>query len=258
MANLQYIRQNALREVARSEAGKRLWIYGILALAAVALAVVTELPFLLLAFLAAIAGIELTSRSRKSSQGTVQGAAAEEKVVDGLSDLPDHFYLRNQVRVPNPKSRTGNTELDLVVVGRGAIFNIEVKANEGMIIPLGNEKEWAVRYGPRRMGKIRNPARQARYQMFTLLDRLKEVGYPRPVYPMVFFVNNDRGIKTREGLDVPVFFLLHEVKRYIMEKDAEHMPLPQDNVNNAISQLEDQVRVDAGQPVAAASGREAA
>lgn len=123
-------------------------------------------------------------------QPEYSGMIGEDAVLAWLRGLDDRHFLFRQLYVPNPRSRSGYTEIDAVVVGPGGVFTAEVKNHSGMVLG-GDERarEWCVRRMGRR-GRVyetpmRNPVRQARVQGAALAAYLRSHGHRAPVFPMV-------------------------------------------------------------------------
>ena len=73
------------------------------------------------------------------------GAEGEMIAVDAfMHHLPKEFQVFTQLKIPNKRSRTGNTKIDIVIVGPTGIFCIEVKRVSGIINITRDDKNWVV------------------------------------------------------------------------------------------------------------------
>lgn len=70
----------------------------------------------------------------------IKGQIGERRVYSILTDLPDEYYLYNNVLLRTKNGRT--MQIDHVVVSPYGIFVIETKNYQGIIIGNGNSDEW--------------------------------------------------------------------------------------------------------------------
>lgn len=76
----------------------------------------------------------------KSGSPKVVGQIGERKVYSILTNLPDEYFLYNNVLL---KTKSGRTmQIDHVVVSPYGVFVIETKNYQGIIIGNGNSDEW--------------------------------------------------------------------------------------------------------------------
>lgn len=139
----------------------------------------------------------------------LSGAEGEERLILTLAHLPNEFTVLNQVYIPNPKSATGATEIDAVLISPVGIILLEAKNNSGTIIG-GDEgaREWTVlkvgRGGTPYTSTMRNPVRQARRQMHTVREWLETQGVKVPIRPMVVLTNPTASFDGDDSYSVPV------------------------------------------------------
>lgn len=159
----------------------------------------------LLAVVVAVASVPFFAfdRTRES------GMEGEEAVLGALMALPNDYYLFNQVLVPNPRSRTGFTEIDAIVVGPTGVFVVETKNNRGVIHGAGErEASWPVekvgRGGTPYWSRMRNPVRQAKGQAVVLGRWLREQGISVWVQPVVVLAHPDVVWRPARDYSVPV------------------------------------------------------
>ena len=140
----------------------------------------------------------------------IAGYRAEESVVSQLAKmLPDDYVLFNQVEVPNQRSRTGTTEIDVLVIGPTGVHILEVKDNAGEIMCRNDRSaSWRVKKVGRRGGvyydTMRNPARQAMSQALTLKDFLRGHDIDVWISPAIVATNRRSRWRNADTLDVPV------------------------------------------------------
>ena len=119
------------------------------------------------------------------------GDLAEEFTVSMLDGLLNnkHWIARN-VRVPNPRSKTGNTEIDVLVVGPRRIWCVEVKNNKGIIEVDPRKPRWNVKCGKAEY-EMRDPSRQVLSQKLALETYLKKNGINTKVGTLVYYASPD-------------------------------------------------------------------
>lgn len=167
------------------------------------------------AFAAAVwTSLCLVGESGKASQQAkyrklASGLAGESFVCSVLAGIDPRFTVRNQVLLPNPRSRTGHTEADFVLIGQKALYLVETKNNSGEIEISEKDREWQVIVtladGTRLTNSMRNPVRQVKVQARVLRQRLAEKGLRPIIQPTVAFSNTDARLIERESPSVPVF-----------------------------------------------------
>lgn len=154
----------------------RLLLWSVTALPLLIAFVGFEEPLMLLVF----GGLSLSWMSVSVERRV--GYRGEITVVRRISGvLPEGYALFNQLAVPNPRSRTGATEIDAVVVGPTGITVIEVKSNLGSVIAGSDlDDNWPVRKVGRKgtvyYTQMRNPVRQSTRQACALRQYLKSRG----------------------------------------------------------------------------------
>ncbi len=137
------------------------------------------------------------------------GAKGEDMTLNLLLSLPDSYTIFNQVNVPNKKSRTGNTEVDLLVVGPNGAFVIEVKNKSGCMEGSERDKMWNVHKFNKRgywisSGTMENPIEQLNRQIWTLRKFTREQGYKIWFDGVVFLSNIESSINRIGDFSIPV------------------------------------------------------
>lgn len=214
MANMDYVTENKLTLEANQQkrsARKGVLIFGILlALAALYIHVIASF-FVLLATLASF-------RQQNGSHILRAGAVGEDYALSLLSKLPDTFTIYNQVDIPNPQSRTGVNEADIIVVGQNAVFVIEVKHNNGTITGSETDNEWQIRKvgrGGTAYGKtMRNPIVQVKKLVWLLSEDLKAKHSKAWVQGVVLFSHPEVQLAMPSSASVPVL-RAHELLPFI-------------------------------------------
>lgn len=173
MANLEYIKKSYLQTKV-SNRRKMTFSIGIPILIAVALVGgVSTAPFVMfgLVFITVIAFAGGASDA---------GTKGEEIALAILSQLPDYYYIFNDLKVPNSNSGKGFTAIDYVVVGKSGIYVVEVKNINGRIVGGENDSNWTVHKVGRKGGayssSIRNPIKQVKGQVYALKQHLNAKG----------------------------------------------------------------------------------
>ena len=150
------------------------------------------------------------------------GLQGERAVMDSLAKLPGEYAVMNNVRVTHETSRTGEREIDLVVVGPGAVHVVEVKANKGVIAPSNvKSREWPVYHENGQEHMMRNPVAQALGQKKVLERRLAERGLAVGVYPLVAFSNPDAQIVLEGQTPVPIVQSGESLRAIIRRQNKE-------------------------------------
>lgn len=139
------------------------------------------------------------------------GLAGEMRAMN-IFDEMSGFDAFNQVFVKNERSRTGTTEIDIVLVGKNSVFVVEIKNNAGRIFMDEDRDHWDVtiqRGDSVHDSEMRNPIKQAKVQAKVLSHALrKQMGAKAPkVIPIVGFTSDDALLMVRPGTEpsIPVF-----------------------------------------------------
>lgn len=183
MANTQYVTANRLTLEAQQNR-KSVFLFGL----PIFIILYFVFPLICWWFLALLVIIYLHAGTIKRA-----GARGEDATLQILSSLPDSYSIFNQVYLPNKESRTGNTELDFIVVGPNGVFVIEVKHNNSKIIGTEHGKEWIVykvgRKGTPYKASMRNPIKQLKRQISALSNFTKKRGHKIWIEGIVFLSN---------------------------------------------------------------------
>lgn len=135
--------------------------------------------------------------------------------------------------VPNKGSRTGNTEVDFVVVGPNGVFIIEVKNNNSQIVGSEEELEWVVhkvgRKGTPYTASMRNPVKQVKSQICALNNFTKERGYKVWIEGVVFFSNPNSSLAFKGKPSVPIL-QYSGLTDYILSHKPKYAPANLDKV----------------------------
>ena len=149
------------------------------------------------------------------------GLRGENAVYDAASKL-DSCVVRNQVLLPNARSRTGHTEADFIIIGKKALYLIETKNNSGRVAVNDKGKEWKVTLAGGQKTTMRNPVRQVKIQAKVLRERLNEMGVSVAIKPAVAFPNIDARLFMTGPVSTPVFtYPLDNMTDWIQEQEEE-------------------------------------
>jgi hypothetical protein len=157
----------------------------------------------MLALLSAVIVVKLIL-STQSNAKIKAGAHDEDLALDLLKQLPDTYSLLNQVDLPDPNSKYGVREADMIVCGPNAIFVIEVKNQKGSIQRDDTSSVWKVtktgRRGTAYQTTLRNPVKQVKHQVWLLSTFLKKKRIAAWIQPIVLFTHHHSSfVSTRDG-----------------------------------------------------------
>ena len=145
------------------------------------------------------------------------GDEGERIALEILSALPDEYTVLNDVRVPNPKSRTGNTQIDYIVIGPNGCFVVEVKYHRGMIV--NTQDRWVVTKtsikGHQYTKEVRNPMKQVASQIKALRSYTKTMGYTITVNPIIYFAHPTSSVHCQENNSIAVIHLRGLTRRIL-------------------------------------------
>ena len=138
------------------------------------------------------------------------GYSGELKALDIFTRL-DGFHAFQQVLIPNKRSRTNTTEADIILVGRGALFVVEVKNISGKVYMDSVSDQWKTQRisgNSTINGSMRNPVNQVLYQK-KMLEAAIERRYigEVPVRALVYFTSDNLMLmkKNNDEMLVPVY-----------------------------------------------------
>ena len=165
------------------------------------------------------------------------GLDGERTVIAMLTQgLPNATVLQNQL-IPNKWSRTGHTEIDIVVVSDGVVFLVEVKNNKGTI-HASNERNWLVESPGGHTYTMRNPCSQVAGQVKALSRYLRAELGGWLVLPIVVLPENPSVLDAGYSGSIPIFRNNSEqVLRYITEAGLRggHLQAPPAVVARALN-----------------------
>lgn len=172
----------------------------------------------------------VTSRQFSRINAVRSGYDGEMKALDVFSRLED-FTRFQQLLIPNERSRTQTTEADILLVGNGALFVVEVKNNSGEIFMVSKDKEWSVKNTKNPSAKpktMRNAINQVLYQKRMLINAIKDRSNDFiPVYALVYFTSENVSLLRHKDdpplapvFRNPVEYMLNEIRRL----DGENKP----------------------------------
>ncbi|PYZ99595.1 hypothetical protein A6K26_007835 [Gammaproteobacteria bacterium 2W06] len=144
-------------------------------------------------------------RSAPEVAAQASGVRGELGVKSWLGALPGDYILFDNVRISHAQSRTGERELDFVVIGKRRVFVVEVKNNAGTIAPDDLwDKQWPVTTPSGGQRSMRNPMHQVYGQRKTLEERLAERGVHVQVQPIVVLSNPNCLFLWGENTPIPI------------------------------------------------------
>lgn len=119
--------------------------------------------------------------------GFDHGSLGEMQVAAWLHDLTnDGYVIFNNILLPNGSSATGDTELDLLLVGPHGILVIEVKSHIGILEVFGSDDWYCYKPGKENEGRqIKSPVGQCIVQIKLVKHYLEKLGFNIPVRAMI-------------------------------------------------------------------------
>lgn len=162
-------------------------------------------PIIILIFISSV-GLATESKRKRSSWG--KGARGERIVASVLNDLPQNFYVFNDLKLPIQK---GN--IDHVILGPTGIFTIETK-NYSDSFTIDGDK-W-FRNGPKSRYIHYDPGKQAKEASVKLMNYLSQSGLRgvKWVKPIVVLIKED-GYKIKKPSKDYVVLSPSKVVKYI-------------------------------------------
>lgn len=166
-------------------------------------------------------GEQAVEAGKESYKAVASGLEGEVYAAHRILEMNPGFQLLNEVLLPNSRSRTGHTECDFVVLGRKAVYLVEVKNNQGTIFVDEDAPDWVVRQGECQHS-MRNPIKQVAIQKNRLVNLLKERGVAPIVQPMVAFSSSQVRFEGQKKTQVPIFAnpLRHMEDRMLRYEEA--------------------------------------
>jgi len=136
------------------------------------------------------------------------GLIGEMCIASGISSIlnNDHIILHN-VYVPNSRSRTGTTEIDLIILSPKNITIIEVKNVVGVIDARSKDLPWPVfkfKGDKFIQAEMRNPIRQTRIQKQVLQAWLRDKGLDIEISAALAFPNAKTKILNYHNIEFPI------------------------------------------------------
>lgn len=236
MANMEYVTRNKLTIEANNQqrsSRKNILIIGLLLFFG-SLFIHVFVSFLVLLF-TLVAWV-----SQNGDAALRAGAVGEDNAIKLLSKLPDTFAIYNQVDIPNPKSRTGFNEADIIVVGPEVIFVIEVKNNNGSIVGSEGDKEWQVnkvgRGGTPYSKAMRNPISQVKQLVWLLSEDLKKKNSRVWIQGVVLFSNSKANLLISGSTSAPVI-RNSQLMDYLISYETKSKGSDISKVKQSIAQL---------------------
>ena len=150
---------------------------------------------------------------RLPKQLGVEGEHFVIDVLDGM--LNKRCYIANNILVPNAQSKTGTTEIDVLVVSENRLWCIEVKNYTGFVVATDEKKRWKVLRHQRFVSSMRDPARQVFSQKLALERYLKGKGFNIDVGVLVVFPNAQAGVVGSSFKNIPICRTPGELAKHI-------------------------------------------
>lgn len=170
------------------------------------------------------------------------GDKGENDLIASLnSQLGNGYSLINNVRIPYKRSKTGEREIDIIVVGEKKVFIIEVKSFSGTLTSDNvMDKSWSLeRKRGRGRVSVRNPVRQAFGQMLALRSQLDRYKLSVPIESAVFMNGDAVDLRLGKTTDVPIFTSVSALSRWVESEDTGRgMPKERDRVIDRIIQVD--------------------
>ncbi|MHA2365620.1 MAG: nuclease-related domain-containing protein [Candidatus Hodarchaeales archaeon] len=210
MANKQYITENRLLIEANKERTRVFikWSIIIIVTTFIFYDLIPEFPVVAIG-VCFFLFIKFLARYYNAGSITRAGAEGELKALKYLEKLPDHYYILNQVEIPDQKGSYGVREIDYIVVGPNGVFLVEVKNISGLIKGKDTDKTLDViktdKYGIKHHKKEKNPFHQIKIQRIVLQKFLKQYRIYTPIQGMVLFVHPKVRLEIKNNTTIPFF-----------------------------------------------------
>lgn len=152
------------------------------------------------------------------------GLIGEIDTIERLARLPDDYVILHDLRVPTDSNPT---QLDLVVLGPGGVWCLEVKAWRGRVFGQENDRQWTQvkTYGNEIIKDSRDsPVQQNAYHCVALHKYLAAFGHDIDVQSLVVLTKAEM-MKRTNSLVVP----LSQVNSWVAVPEGESMSLEQIN-----------------------------
>lgn len=132
------------------------------------------------------------------------GLDGEDFAATVLGQISPEFRVVRNVLIKNARSRTGHTEIDMILIGKKAIYLVEVKNNAGHIAVDEGKAQWTV-VNNDRVFSMRNPVRQASIQLKVFRDFMLRNDISCPSQAMVAFTSNEAQLSFVTPVSMPLF-----------------------------------------------------
>jgi len=156
------------------------------------------------------------------------GAVGERKVTKLLSNMPDDWYIFNDITV-------WRSQIDHIVICPKGVYTIETKNYQGTIYGNAKKREWVQVISYKRKARFYNPVKQALRHSVTLSKYLKGRGFNVWVDTIVVFANPDVELKVYSP-DVPVL-RLSELEEFFENRKQVMKPEECYNVSEHVREL---------------------
>jgi hypothetical protein len=222
MANCEFLTTNIYTTSAdQIESSSKNRVLGVGGIISAILFFVTPLAGL---FSIAITFFVALSAGKHSTSLLRSGAEGEELVLRTLRNLPDNFYLFNQVHVPNSLSRKGFNEIDIALFGGKSVFIVEVKNHKGHIVGAENDDQWIVHKvgmrGTRYSKTMYNPIKQVKNQSYALQKHLRSKNLHCHIVPIVVLANPNCSFEIFTSTEIVHFVKVEQLTQFIITNDT--------------------------------------
>lgn len=123
-----------------------------------------------------------------------------------LSQLPNSVLLRNI----NVKTRTGQSQIDNILITPNGLFIIDTKVHTGQIVGHSDAKNWTQYKVEKETGRqvsleFYNPLQQVFTHARRLYEFFQEKGFNYTPHCIVYFVNNNVQVNIQGYSQIPIF-----------------------------------------------------
>lgn len=154
-------------------------------------------------------------RERPLDPRALAGLEGEKRTREVLEGLPRLFQTFSNIDVPNPRSRGGHNEADLIVCGPTALFVIEVKHHRGAVLGGERSTRWGVTRhcgGRELVEPVGNAVMQVKRLSWLLRQHCEEHGHSPWVQGVVVFSHPEVELRL-DSMSVPCWRLDELVAR---------------------------------------------
>lgn len=167
------------------------------------------------------------------------GVDSESMVAKAVRRIDRPLEVFENLKIPNARSRTGTTEIDLVVVGKKAIYLVEVKNAGPNRVVVGNKKGWRICGRDGDTKEMRDPVKQVEIQGKVVREYLSSVkGLRSDQIKPIVMITAPRTRITAADFHIPVFqTMVSQLAKHIEEMEGRSITSLPSGILEALRKL---------------------